>query len=92
MRAPSRRVPIAGAVTHNDFSILLRDKRGGRARLGTRRGVQTAHRHQPIFRSFIPNSVFINFLSVDFEGVTQQKVGVWRVYRPNLFSESMIFG
>jgi hypothetical protein len=31
-------------------------------------------------------------LSVDFEGVTQQKVGVWRVYRPNLFSESMIFG
>jgi hypothetical protein len=46
----------------------------------------------PIFRSLILNSVFGNFLSADFEGVTQQKVGAWRVYRPNLFSESMIFG
>jgi hypothetical protein len=47
---------------------------------------------KPIFRSLILNSVFGNFLSADFEGVTQQKVGAWRVYRPNLFSESMIFG
>jgi hypothetical protein len=38
------------------------------------------------------NSVFGNFLAADFEGVAQQKVGAWRVYRPNLFSESMVFG
>jgi len=65
----------------------------------TRKAISSAissgspYREMPAHLSqFHRNSVFGIFLAADFEGVAQQKVGAWRVYRPNLFSESMVFG
>jgi hypothetical protein len=46
----------------------------------------------PSFRSFTLNSMFRKFLIADFEGLTRQRAAEGRVYRPRLFSESMIAG